>query len=146
MQNFILALDTSSNHVYNSTYLQAVLYIRRGNGDSTWIIFHRNLSFDPRLELPRQSSSNEGYQHMFSFRNEKDSSKLSVIIIVNTFCNYNSSRETVRHLAFVAVFLPLHFRFKPLPYFLSTVELQWLEHLLDYENKFETGVVRASEC
>ena len=27
-----------------------------------------------------------------------------------------------------------------------TVELQWLEHLWDYENMFETGVVRASEC
>ena len=26
-----------------------------------------------------------------------------------------------------------------------TVELQWLEHLLDYENLFETGVVRAIE-
>ena len=24
-----------------------------------------------------------------------------------------------------------------------TVELQWLEHLWDYENLFETGVVRA---
>ena len=28
----------------------------------------------------------------------------------------------------------------------NTVELQWLEHLRDYENMFETGVVRASEC
>ena len=27
----------------------------------------------------------------------------------------------------------------------STVELQWLEHLWDYENLFETGVVRANE-
>ena len=27
-----------------------------------------------------------------------------------------------------------------------TVELQWLEHLWDHENKFETGVVRANEC
>ena len=26
-----------------------------------------------------------------------------------------------------------------------TVELQWLEHLRDYENLFETGVVRATE-
>ena len=26
------------------------------------------------------------------------------------------------------------------------VELQWLEHLLDYENIFETGVVRDDEC
>ena len=26
------------------------------------------------------------------------------------------------------------------------VELQWLEHLWDYENMFETGVVRANEC
>ena len=26
-----------------------------------------------------------------------------------------------------------------------TVELQWLEHLWDHENMFETGVVRASE-
>ena len=29
---------------------------------------------------------------------------------------------------------------------LYTVELQWLEHLWDQENMFETGVVRASEC
>ena len=28
----------------------------------------------------------------------------------------------------------------------STVELQWLEHLRDQGNMFETGVVRASEC
>ena len=28
---------------------------------------------------------------------------------------------------------------------LTTVELQWLEHLWDYENLFETGVVRAIE-
>ena len=27
----------------------------------------------------------------------------------------------------------------------STVELQWLEHLWDYENLFEAGVVRAIE-
>ena len=27
-----------------------------------------------------------------------------------------------------------------------TVELQWLEHLWDHENKFETGVVQANEC
>ena len=26
-----------------------------------------------------------------------------------------------------------------------TVELHWLEHLWDYENVFETGVVRAIE-
>ena len=29
---------------------------------------------------------------------------------------------------------------------LYTVEIQWLEHLSDRENMFETGVVRASEC
>ena len=28
---------------------------------------------------------------------------------------------------------------------LYTVELQWLKHILNHENKFETGVVRASE-
>ena len=28
----------------------------------------------------------------------------------------------------------------------NTVKLQWLEHLWDYENMFETGVVRANEC
>ena len=27
-----------------------------------------------------------------------------------------------------------------------TVELQWLEHLRDYENMLETGVVRFNEC
>ena len=27
----------------------------------------------------------------------------------------------------------------------NTVELQWLEHPRDYENMFETGVVRANE-
>ena len=26
------------------------------------------------------------------------------------------------------------------------VELQWLEHLWDHENMFETGVVQANEC
>ena len=28
----------------------------------------------------------------------------------------------------------------------STVELQWLEHLRDFENMFKTGEVRANEC
>ena len=28
----------------------------------------------------------------------------------------------------------------------TTVELQWLKHLWNHENKFETGVVRADEC
>ena len=28
---------------------------------------------------------------------------------------------------------------------LTTVELQWLEHLWNHENMFETGVVRANE-
>ena len=27
----------------------------------------------------------------------------------------------------------------------NTIELQWLEHLWDHANKFETGVVRANE-
>ena len=27
-----------------------------------------------------------------------------------------------------------------------TVQLQWLEHLLNYENMFEIGLVRANEC
>ena len=35
----------------------------------------------------------------------------------------------------------LHFRGR-----MYTVELQWLEHLWNHENMFETGVVRASEC
>ena len=28
----------------------------------------------------------------------------------------------------------------------STAEVQWLGHLWNHENMFETGVVRASEC
>ena len=28
----------------------------------------------------------------------------------------------------------------------NTVELQWLEHLWNHENMFETGVVRTDEC
>ena len=28
----------------------------------------------------------------------------------------------------------------------NTVELQWLEHLWNHENMFETGVVGAGEC
>ena len=28
----------------------------------------------------------------------------------------------------------------------NTVELQWLEHIQDYENMFQRGVVRANEC
>ena len=28
----------------------------------------------------------------------------------------------------------------------NTVELQWLEHLWDHGNMFDTGVVRATEC
>ena len=29
---------------------------------------------------------------------------------------------------------------------ITTAELQWLEELWNYENLFETGVVRANEC
>ena len=29
---------------------------------------------------------------------------------------------------------------------INTVELQWLEHLWNYENLFRTGVVPANEC
>ena len=28
----------------------------------------------------------------------------------------------------------------------SIVELQWLKHLLNHENMFKTGVLRANEC
>ena len=28
----------------------------------------------------------------------------------------------------------------------NTVEFQWLEHIWNHENTFETGVVRANEC
>ena len=28
----------------------------------------------------------------------------------------------------------------------QTVELQWLKHLWNHENVFETGVVRGNEC
>ena len=31
-------------------------------------------------------------------------------------------------------------------HFISTVELQWLEHLWNHENMFEAWVVRANEC
>ena len=31
-------------------------------------------------------------------------------------------------------------------FILDTVEHQWLEHLWDHENMFETGVVRVNEC
>ena len=40
-------------------------------------------------------------------------------------------------------FLPLSGRRPDID--LNTVELQWLEHLWDFENLFETGVVRAIE-
>ena len=39
--------------------------------------------------------------------------------------------------------------FERLPRYLvnvNTAELQWLEHIWDHENLFETGVVRANEC
>ena len=29
---------------------------------------------------------------------------------------------------------------------INTVELQWLEHVWNHENMFETGEVRANEC
>ena len=29
---------------------------------------------------------------------------------------------------------------------IDTVDFQWLEHLWNYENMFETEVVRANEC
>ena len=31
-------------------------------------------------------------------------------------------------------------------FLIFTVELQWLEHLWNHENMFETVVVRANEC
>ena len=44
----------------------------------------------------------------------------------------------------VAAFMPL-LKVNTLNAF-RMVELQWLEHLWDYENMSETGVVRANEC
>ena len=31
-------------------------------------------------------------------------------------------------------------------YILIIVELQWLEHLWNHENMFETGAIRVNEC
>ena len=59
-----------------------------------------------------------------------------------------------QHLAFFFFFL-LFVRFvvlSPVTFVLysdyekNTVKLQWLEHLLDHENMFEKGVVRANDC
>ena len=30
--------------------------------------------------------------------------------------------------------------------YLYTVELEWLKHLWNHENTFETGIVRTNEC
>ena len=40
----------------------------------------------------------------------------------------------------------IHFSVDLTEVFLNTVKLQWLEHLRDHGNMFETEVVRASEC
>ena len=37
-------------------------------------------------------------------------------------------------------------RKRSLRHLFITVELQWLEHLWNHENMFETGLVRANEC
>ena len=42
-----------------------------------------------------------------------------------------------------AIFLNVHMNIFQKPH---TVELQWLEHPLNHEKMFETGVVRANEC
>ena len=49
---------------------------------------------------------------------------------------YLQSRHFFILLVSEAVFLNIIF----------TVELQWLEHLWNHENMFETWVVRANEC
>ena len=45
----------------------------------------------------------------------------------------------------MSVFLSFSFLFFVNKAVLVTVKLQWLEHLWDYENLFETGVVRDIE-
>ena len=38
------------------------------------------------------------------------------------------------------------YNFKILLHFTFTVEVQWLEHLMNHENLFEEGIVRANDC
>ena len=46
--------------------------------------------------------------------------------------NYAASTAELDHSAFTAC--------------LCIVELEWLEHLWNHDNMFETGVVRGNEC
>ena len=53
----------------------AGLQIRRSNKDNLGIIIHvfqKNIFCDPSLELSQRDGSNEGSQHMFSLKNEKN--------------------------------------------------------------------------
>ena len=62
----------------------------------------------------------------------------SVSVIVNQHCymllniSLNYNLPVVSHSVLIVM--------------VNTVELQWLEHLWNHENMFETGVGRANEC
>ena len=67
-----------------------------------------------------------------------------MVVLVHVYLN----RENVRFTMVVHCFT-LHKLRSCLLLFMAgdnTVELQWLEHLWDHENMFETRVDRASEC
>ena len=55
-------------------------------------------------------------------------------LLTAVFCNFTLRTYFQPHSIFI---IP--------PAAVITVELQWLEHLWDYENLFEAGVVRAIE-
>ena len=43
------------------------------------VFLHTNIHCDPSLELSRRGKSNKGSQHMFSVRDKKNISKLSLL-------------------------------------------------------------------
>ena len=61
---------------------------------------------------------------------QRTSHYTSFHVPVNSYC----TEEPITLLEYINVSLP------------CTLELQWLEHLWNHENLFETGVVRAKEC
>ena len=46
----------------------------------------------------------------------------------------------------VGIYMWVFENLNSVPKFTNTLELQWLKHLWNHENMFETGIVRAKEC
>ena len=97
------------------------------------------------LESPHRGDSNEYTQYTIFNMNKKDTINYPKSASMGFL--FQGTQERVRNsrgkLAISVRAIEVLLYINDL---CQNTELQWLKHLWDHENMFETGVVRASEC